>query len=41
VELGGKLIKHGRALTLKIAAGMEKYRAYLKMRRRTYELMLG
>jgi len=41
VEAGGKLIKHGRALTLKIAASMEKYRIYLEMRRRTYELMLG
>ena len=40
VEVGGKLINHGRALTLKIAASMEKYRIYLEMRRRTYELML-
>ena len=41
VEVGGKLINHGRALTLKIAASMEKYRIYLEMRRKTYELLLG
>jgi len=41
VELGGKLINHGRTLTLKIAAGMEKYRIYLEMRRLTYDLTLG
>lgn len=40
VEVGGKLIRHGRTLTLKIAASLEKYRLYLEMRRRTYELML-
>ncbi|MBW2037457.1 MAG: hypothetical protein JRI41_08270 [Deltaproteobacteria bacterium] len=40
VEAGGKLINHGRSLALKIAASMEKYRIYLEMRRRTYELML-
>ncbi|MBW2149388.1 MAG: transposase [Deltaproteobacteria bacterium] len=40
VEVAGKLIHHVRNLTLKIAAGMEKYRIYLEMRRRTYELLL-
>jgi hypothetical protein len=40
IEVGGKLIKHGRSLTLKIAASVEKYRIYLEMRRRTYELLL-
>ncbi|MBW2309056.1 MAG: hypothetical protein JRG73_19200, partial [Deltaproteobacteria bacterium] len=40
VEVAGKLIHHGRSLTLKIAVGIEKYRIYLEMRRRTYELLL-
>ena len=40
VEVGGKLIRHGRTLTLKIAASLEKYRLYLEMRRKTYELLL-
>lgn len=38
VEIGGKLITHGRQLVLKLAASMEKYRLYLEMRRRTYAL---
>jgi hypothetical protein len=40
VEVAGKLIKHGRQKVLKIAVGLGKYRIYLKMRRRTYELSL-
>ena len=39
VEVGGKLIRHGRETILKIAASVEKYRIYLEMRRRTYELI--
>ena len=33
VEVAGKLIQHGRTLTQKIAASLEKYRLYLEMRR--------
>jgi hypothetical protein len=40
VEVRGKLIRHGRSLILKIAASLEKYRLYLEMRRKTYELLL-
>jgi hypothetical protein len=40
VEVGGKLIVHGRRMVLKIAASMDKYRIYLEMRRRTYALLL-
>ncbi|MBW2040349.1 MAG: IS1380 family transposase [Deltaproteobacteria bacterium] len=40
VEVGGKLIEHGRRMVLKIAAGIDKYKIYLEIRRRTYELML-
>jgi len=40
VEVGGKLIEHGRRVILKIAASMDKYRVYLEMRRRTYALLL-
>ncbi len=39
VEVGGKLIRGSRRIILKIAAGIEKYAAYLDIRRRTYELM--
>jgi hypothetical protein len=39
VEVGGKLIVHGRRMTLKIAASIDKYRIYLEMRKRTYALM--
>ncbi len=39
VEVGGKLIHHGRCITLKIAASLEKYRIYLEMRRKTYVLL--
>ena len=41
VEVGGKLIHHGRRISLKIAASMEKFRMYLEMRRKTYEMLLG
>lgn len=40
VEVAGKLIRHGRRLILKVACHLEKYRIYLEMRRRTYELLL-
>lgn len=40
IEVAGKLIDHGRQKILKIALGLEKYRIYLEMRRRTYELSL-
>lgn len=40
VETAGKLIEHSRATILKIASGIEKYRIYLEVRRRTYELLL-
>jgi len=40
VEVGGKLIRHGRTLILKIAASLEKYTLYLEMRRKTYALLL-
>jgi len=40
VEVGGKLIRHGRGFILKIAASLDKYRLYLEMRRKTYALLL-
>ena len=40
VETAGKLIEHSRRLILKIAASIEKYRIYLEMRRKTYELLM-
>lgn len=40
VEVAGKLIEHGRQMILKIAVSIEKYRIYLEMRQRTYELSL-
>jgi len=40
VEVGGKLIVHGRRVILKVAASIDKYRIYLQMRRRTYALLL-
>ena len=40
LEVAGKLITHGRQMILKIAAGVEKYRIYLEMRRRIYALAL-
>lgn len=40
VEVAGKLIEHGRRMTLKVATSIDKYRVYLEMRRRTYELLL-
>jgi hypothetical protein len=41
VEVGGKLVHHGRGITLKIAAGTEKFKMYLEMRRKTYALLPG
>jgi hypothetical protein len=41
VEVGGKLIKHGATLILKISASLEKYRLYLEMRRKTHALLPG
>ena len=38
VEVGGKLVHHGRQLILRLAASIEKYRLYLEMRQRTYAL---
>ena len=35
VEVGDELIAHGRRMIVKIAASADKYRIYLKMRRRT------
>lgn len=40
VEVGGKLIYHGRRIILKIATSMDKFKIYLEMRIRTYELLL-
>lgn len=40
VEVGGKLIYHGRKVILKIATSVDKFKIYLEMRRRTYELLL-
>lgn len=40
VEVGGKLVNHGRSLVLKIAASLEKHRIYLEMRRKTCALLL-
>jgi hypothetical protein len=40
VEVGGKLIEHGRRIILKVATSIDKHRVYLEMRRRTYELLL-
>jgi len=40
MEVAGKLIEHGRCVILKIAVGIEKYKRYLDMRWRMYELSL-
>lgn len=40
IEAPGKLIEHGRRTILNIAANIGKYKIYLEMRRRTYELSL-
>jgi len=40
VEVAGRLISHGRRMILKIATSIDKFRIYLEMRRRTYELLL-
>jgi len=40
IEVAGKLIHHSRRVILKVATSIDKYRLYLEMRRRTYELLL-
>jgi len=40
VEVGGKLIYHGRRIILKITNSMDQFRISLEMRRWTYELLL-
>jgi hypothetical protein len=40
VEVARKIIRGGRCSNLKITASLDKYRLYLEMRRRTYELLL-
>jgi hypothetical protein len=40
IEVGGKLIRHGRRLILKVACHLEKYRIYLEMRKCTHALWL-
>ena len=40
IEVAGKLIDHSRRVILKVATSIDKYRIYLEMRRRTYELLL-
>jgi hypothetical protein len=40
VEVAGRLVHHGRKIILKVATTADKYRLYLEMRRRTYELLL-
>jgi len=39
VEVAGKLVHHSRKIILKVATTADKYRLYLEMRRRTYELL--
>jgi hypothetical protein len=41
MEVGGKLVFHGRRMILKIATSLDKFRIYLEMRRRAYELLWG
>ena len=41
MEVGGKLVFHGRRMILKIATSLDKFRIYLEMRRRTFELQWG
>jgi hypothetical protein len=40
IEVAGRLVHHGRRVILKVAISLDKYRIYLEMRRRTYELSL-
>jgi hypothetical protein len=40
IEVAGRLVRHGRRVILKVATSLDKYRIYLEMRRRTYELLL-
>lgn len=39
MEVGGKLVFHGRRMILKIATSLDKFRIYLEMRRRAFELL--
>ena len=39
VEVGGKLVSHGRTMILKLSTSFEKVRIYLEMRRRTFEVL--
>jgi hypothetical protein len=41
MEVGGKLVFHGRRMILKIATSLDKFRIYLEMRRRAFELQWG
>jgi hypothetical protein len=41
MEVGGKLVFHGRRMILKIATSLDKFRIYLEMRRRAFELLWG
>ena len=40
IEVAGRVVHHGRRVILKVATSLDKYRIYLEMRRRTYELLL-
>ena len=40
LEVAGRVVHHGRRVILKVATSLDKYRIYLEMRRRTYELLL-
>lgn len=41
VEVVGKMIERSRSVYLKIAVSVEKYKIYVEMRRRLYQLSLG
>ena len=41
MEVGGKLVLHGRRMILKIATSLDKFRIYLGMRQRAFELLWG
>jgi hypothetical protein len=40
IEVAGRLVRHGRRVILRVATSLDKYRIYLEMRRRIYELLL-
>ena len=40
IEVAGRVVRHGRGVFLKVATSLDKYRIYLEMRRRTYELLV-